>query len=154
MPDDDPAGGGRFPWRDYAAGLRTGVRNNSSAYGYSVLATVGFAALNARIGSPTLGDLFRFVVGASAGFSAVEAAASRGFRNELRGDRSDVVVIGSAINLASIASGLGTVIGVAMVTSGWVAWLVAPCAGTIVYLLVVGLEMAFARRAEATRDQR
>ncbi|MBW3606000.1 MAG: hypothetical protein KY460_14090 [Actinobacteria bacterium] len=153
MPAHERGDGQGFPWRDYAGGLRTGVRNNSSAYGYSVLATVGFAALNARIGSPSLSDLFWFVVGASAGFTAVEAAASRGFRDELRGDRSDVVVIGSAINLASIASGLGTVIGVATVTGGWVAWLVAPCAGTIVYLLVVGLEMAFARRAEAARQE-
>lgn len=63
------------------------------------------------------------------------------------------MVIGSAVNLASIASGLGTVIVVATLTGGWVAWLAAPFAGTIVYLLVVGLEMAFARRAEATRQE-
>lgn len=44
-----------------------------------MLATVGFAALGSQFGSPSLGDLFWFVVRASAGFTAVEAAASRGF---------------------------------------------------------------------------
>lgn len=42
-------------------------------------AIVGCAALGSQFGSPSLGDLFWFVVRASAGFTAVEAAASRGF---------------------------------------------------------------------------
>ena len=67
MPDDDSVDSSWFPWRGYADGLRTGVRNNSSAYGYSVLATVGFAVVSSRVGAPSLGDLFWFVAGASSG---------------------------------------------------------------------------------------
>jgi hypothetical protein len=152
MPEDEQDTRRRFPWPEYVQGLRTGIRNNSTAYGYSILATVAFAALSSRAGSPELLDLFLFVAGGCLGFGLVEVVASRGFRDQLRGDRSDVVVIGSAIDLLSVAAGLAAVVGVTALAGGRVAWLAGPLTATVVYLLVNGLEMAFARRAERARE--
>lgn len=147
-PDDQP----QAWWADYLQGLRTGVRNNGAAYGYSILATVGFATLNSRLGSPETGHLFLFVIGAALAFTLVEGGASRGFRDRMRGDRSDVIVVGSAVNFLSITSGLAIFIGVAALWQSWITWLTAPFAATVVYLLTIGVEMAFARRTERARE--
>jgi hypothetical protein len=139
-------------WSDYAHGLRTGIRNNSIAYGYSILATVGFGALSSLAGSPSIAQMFLYAVGGGLGFALVELVASRGFRKEMKGERSDVVVLGSAINVISISAGLGVVVAIGSLWRWWVAWLLAPLVATVVYLLVVGFEVAFARRAERARE--
>ena len=141
-----------FRWADYAQGVRTGVRNNSTAYGFSVLITASFGALNALVGAPGIPQLFLFVAGAGLGFVLIEAAASHGFKDAIRGDRREVVVIGSAINLISISSALGAAVLVGYLWPWWVAWLAAPLLATVVYLGVNGLEMALARGAERRRE--
>ena len=132
----------------YARGVLEAVRGNSTAYGYSVVITSTFAVLTALHGTPEVGDIFIFLSGAAAGFTLVEAAASGGFRHVERAEPAEVVLLGTAFNIVSMASGLGAATVTGYLVDPWPAWVLAPFAGTSLYLVVVGLEMAIAEAAE------
>lgn len=137
---------------EYARGLRTSIRNNAGPYGYSVMITVSVASLDTLAGPITLRRLVLVVVGASAAFTGLEAAVSNLFRERVRGEPSEVVMLGSALEVASIGAGLAVTAGIGSMARSWVAWLLGPFAATVAYLLVVGIELVLARRAEHQPD--
>ncbi len=104
--------------RLYRRELRTTIRNNAAAYGYSVLATTSFAMLQALTGTPGIGEIFLFVAGASGSFALLEMFASRFFRKQLRGEPTEVVALGSSFNMFSIGVGLAVA---ALVASSYAA---------------------------------
>lgn len=139
-------------WTYLAEGLRGTIRQNATAYAYTVMITVVFANMTTRRGTPETWELFLFVAGATVGFAAVEAAASRGFRDRLRPEPSEVVMIGSAMAVFSVSAGLGVAVLLSLVLGGWVAWLVIPFVATVTYLGISGIEMGLAhRRGERMR---
>lgn len=132
----------------FVRGMRTSIRANSAAYGYSVTITAALAALSSLDGAPGLPDIFLFLAGAGAAFTAVELVATKGFRITEASEPSDVVILGTSFNLFSIAAGVGGAALVAWLLAGWTVWPVGSFAATLVYLFVVGLEMALAERVE------
>lgn len=136
---------------DYLAGLRTSIRGNAAAYAYSVTITATFGALSLEEAPASGGRIFLFALGAAAAFTIVEAAGSNLFRDRSRGEPSEVVVLGSAMGVLSIASSLGAAFVVVALLDGWLSWLLAPAGTTAVYLVASALEMGLARKAEARR---
>ncbi len=128
-------------------GLQASVRNNATAYGFSVMITGTAAILVSQLGSPTVGQIFMLGMGAVAGFVAIDGAATRGFRERTRGEPADVVVVGSAMGFFSVGLGLGAAALTAEALDGDAAWPVGGFVATLAYLLVVGIEMALAERA-------
>ena len=61
----------------YLHGLRASVRNNASAYGFSVTITASFGLLTSALGTPTAPEIFAFAGGAVAAFALVELVVSR-----------------------------------------------------------------------------
>lgn len=137
----------------YLLGLRTSMRNNATAYGYSVAITCTLAAAQANAGPITTPRLFAFLAGAAIGFVAVEAVASNMFQVREREDPAQVVVLGSAFSLFSISAGVAAGLPATWWLGGWTAWLAAGCASTVVYVLVVGIEMSLARKAEGEEQE-
>jgi hypothetical protein len=129
-------------------GMRTSVRNNSAAYGYSVTITATFGALNALSAPQDVVDVLLFVAGAAFAFSVTEVVASKGFKVTDHSEPEEVVLIATSFNVFSMSSAvaLGSLVG--WLLSGWIAWLVGSFAATVSYLFVVGIEMAVAERAE------
>jgi hypothetical protein len=152
--DHSPIGLRGMSWDGLRHGLRTAVRNNASAFAYSVLATATFGMLTIGLGTPSRIEILLFAVGATSAFAVVEASASNFFRDPVRPERSNVVLLGSALSVASVTLALSVVIGVTMLFSGWVAWLLAPMVATVVYLLTAGLEMALARARQDETDEK
>lgn len=140
------------PFTAYMRGIRTSIRYNAGAYGYSVLITATFGALTALDGSPQIPHLFLFVSGAAIAFAVIEAVGSDFFRERVRGDPPQVVVLGSAFALLSLSAGLGAGCLVGWAIDPWPSWILGPFAATVAYLLVLGLELTLAERAE--RKQR
>ncbi len=134
----------------YTNGVRASLRYNASAFGYSVMITATFGALNTLIGSPALPDLFLFVVGATAAFAVVDMIVSDFFRNRLRGEPSEVVALGSAMAILSVSSAVGVGALTGTFLRSWIGWLLGPFGATVVYLAVVGIEMALAEAWQAT----
>ncbi len=125
---------------------QTSVRNNASAYGYSITITVSFGVVSNLAGTPGLGELFLYAAGAITAFTAVEGVATRGFRVRPRGETPEVVALGSAIGYLSVLGGAGTAALSATLLATAVGWFVAAFLATVAYLLAVALEMLAARR--------
>jgi hypothetical protein len=131
----------------YERGLRTSVRTNGGAYGYSVMITASFGVLSATAKSPSVGQIFLFVLGAVLAFLLVEASVSRGFRVRLRGEPSEVVALGSAFAFVSVGGGVGIATLAGELLSPDLAWPLGSLLATAAYLVLVGIELAFAERA-------
>ena len=128
-------------------GLQTSVRNNSTAYGYSLTVTATLGVLAAELDAPTVGQVFLFAAGAVMGVVAVEAAATRGFRERARSEPPQVVVFGSALAILSVGSAVGAGALAAVVLGTGVAWPIGGLLASLLYLLAAGAEMAMAERA-------
>lgn len=133
------------------SGVRTSVRNNVAAYGFSVMITASFGVLSASLGSPLVGDVFLFAAGAVAGVTIVEGAASRGFTVRMRGEPSDVIALGSSFSFASVGLAVGAAALSGELISSWAAWLVGPLVASGIYVVASGIEMALAHAAQAQR---
>lgn len=132
----------------YMEGLRTSVTSNASAYGFSIMLTLSFGALTSQHGTPEVGEIFLFLLGAVTGFVLIEAVASRGFQTRDRGEPANVMVIGSAMAFASVSAGVGAAALVGELLDGGVIWPLGGFSASCVYTLVVGIEMMLAARAE------
>src|SRR4051794_7308627 len=95
-------------------------------------------------GSPEIGQMFLFIVGAGAAFAIVNATITEWFSERLPREPSEVIALGTAISVFSMAAGLGLGTLVSAVAGPWIAWPLAPLAATIGFMLLAGLEMAFA----------
>lgn len=133
-------------------GVRTSLANNVTAYGFSVMITASFGVIAAQVGSPTVGEVFLFIAGAVSGVAAVDAIASKGFRNRMAGDPSDIVALGGAFGFFSVGLGVGAATLVATILSGALAWAIGALVAPVVYVLLAGLEMGIARLLQEDRE--
>jgi hypothetical protein len=128
-------------------GVRTSVRNNGVAYGFSVMITASFGLLQSAAGSANTLDIF-FAGGAVAGFVLLEAIASNLFRVRMRGDPPEVVALGTAFSFFSVGVGLAVAALVGAVVSPGLAWPLGGFGATLAYVTAAGAELALAGRME------
>ncbi|WP_199430534.1 hypothetical protein [Qaidamihabitans albus] len=137
----------------YVRELRLSLRNNSGAYGFSVLITCALAMLNALTGTPNAMQILVFALGAVASFLIVELIATQGFRQSLGGDeQTKVVALGSSFSAVSISAGIGAAALCGLVLPVTLGWFGGSLSASMTYLLLNGLEMKIARRIEEARD--
>ena len=86
-------------------GLRSTVGRESTTFGFSILVTVSFGMLQVTEGSPDVGTIFLFATGAVLSFTLLEAVLSRGFRRPMPQHRSNVLALGTSLNLVSVLDG-------------------------------------------------
>lgn len=135
--------------RGFPSALRTTVRSNSSAFGYSLTVTVAFGLVSAVHGSPSTPQIFVFLVGATAGFVSIEAAASRGFRRPTPPrEQEQVVVMSGAMDMFAVLAGAGAATGAARTPVPTAGWALAGFLATTVFLLVGGVDVLLAREAQ------
>lgn len=138
----------------YLRELRLALRNNSGAYGYSVMITGALAVLSATYRSPQIGQVFLFLLGAVASFAAIEALATRVFTRPINDEEpTKVIALGSSLNFFSIAAGAGTAALAGSVLPSTAGWPVAGFLASLMYLLGAAVEMSAARRIEEFRNQ-
>jgi MFS family permease len=129
----------------YRRGLGTALRHNQVAYAYSAMTTALFGVLQQeKPGPPQIGQMFLYIVGAATAFAVVNAAVTHWFSERLPREPSEVIALGTALSLFSMAAGLGLGTLVSVVAGPWIAWPLAPLAATIGFMLLAGLEMALA----------
>lgn len=138
--------------RVYFSAMRGSVRNNASAFGYSLMITTSFGLVNTFAGSSGLLRIFLFLFGAATAFIAVEAYVSGGFRRRVGSEPSNIVVLTGAMNLLAVAAGASAAAASAQLP-GIASWAVGGFAATLVYLLVDGVDVLLARlTAERTEE--
>lgn len=131
--------------RSLSRGIRIVIRNEATAFSYSVLITATFGITDLLVGTMSVARLFLFILGATGAFAVFEALASRFFRVRLRGERSDVVLLGTAMAPVAVSVSLGAAAGILTVVGGTAGWFAAPATSTSTYLLVAGVQVVLAR---------
>jgi hypothetical protein len=132
---------GRSTQRRYRRGLHASVRNNASAYGFSVTITASFGLLTSALGTPTAPEIFAFAGGAVAAFALVEFALSLGYRRDLEDEPPNVKDVGSSVSVLSVGLAMAGTFAVGRILGGFAAWPVGSFAATAVYLLLFGVEL-------------
>jgi hypothetical protein len=133
----------------YGRGVRTSLRNNAAAYGYSVTITSTFGVLSVELGTPGVGEVFLFLFGAVVAFTVVDAVVSRGFRERLRGEPPEVVALGSAFGFASAGLSVGAAAVLGSILATGAAWPLGSFGATATFLSMAGVEMGLAERLGA-----
>ncbi len=121
------------------------ARNNALAFGYSISATASFAILDRTAHNASVFHIFLFVIGASLGFSGVNALVTRGYRERVEPEPPVVVALATSLAVLSASCSVGVAALIGWVVGGWVAWLVGSLLATLAYLVIAALEMALAR---------
>jgi len=138
-------------------GAGEALRGNATAFGYSVMITASFAAVQYERGQPSYTDLLLYGMGAVVAFTALEALVSRGFRVPLEGGSDQVIALGTALAFVSVALAITTALGVAAALRGGAAWFGAALSASLVFILTESLEFILAewmqeRRGEPTEQ--
>jgi hypothetical protein len=130
------------------AGLQTAVVDNSTAFGFSVMMTASYGALNQVAGSPSLIDIALFAVCAAGAFTVLQAMTTRGFRRRPATVAREVIMLGTALDMVSVVLGLGAAITAGLLLPAAVAWSAGAFAAALVFALSQALELMVAARLE------
>lgn len=95
-------------------------------------------------GSPSLVRLLFYGLVAAAAVGLLEAAVTRGFRDHVGTVPAEVAMLGTALNVASVAAGAGVAMLCGEVLDGFWAWTVAGFAVAATYVLTESLEVLLA----------
>lgn len=136
----------------YANALRETLRTTAAAYGYALSIATTVTILTTVHGKPGSGPLYLFIAGALVAFAALESVLLvLGGRGEDSDAGGQAFPFAGVLNCFSVPAALAASIGVAHAVHGELAWLIAPCVATAIYLLVVALQVeavtAFRRRS-------
>jgi hypothetical protein len=130
----------------YGSGLRTTLRYNATAYGFSVAITSAFGLVSSTHAQAGFAlQVMLFAAGAGSAFFLIEACASRLFQRAARSEAGSVLMIEGAADVLSILAAVGAAVGLAQVP-GTAAWPATAFGTTLVYLLVGGLDVLIARQ--------
>ncbi|MDP9440203.1 MAG: hypothetical protein M3P49_15925 [Actinomycetota bacterium] len=143
---DGDSGEQRGTKRRYRRGLHASVRNNASAYGFSVTITASFGLLTSALGTPGAPEIFAFAGGAVAAFALVEFAVSGGYRQDLEDEPPNAKDIGSSVSVLSVGLAMASAYAVASLLEGPAAWPVGSFVATSAYLFLFGIELGLIER--------
>lgn len=131
--------------------LATAVRGNSPAFGFSIMITISFGALQTLTHSPSLAELLCYGLGAAAAVALLEGAISRGFTRRVGAAPPEVAMLATAQNMLSVAAGLGGAVLMGELTTGFAAW---PAGGFLAAGAYVVAEAAETLVAEIVQRRR
>jgi hypothetical protein len=136
-------------WRRYTRAISTVVGRSAIPYGYTLTIWASGAALESSHQTPTIGDAFLFLVGATAGFGAVGLIAQAQHDRSLEPQRGDLTHTGrTQVVAATLAFGAAALIGKAHTILVWPA---GAFAATVIYLMVTAIALTLAMDAARRR---
>ncbi len=138
----------RRPGPSYRSGLGASTRENAGAFAFSIMITSAFGAVSALEPHPRVWEMFLYAAGAVAGFSVVAAVGARLHDPDAEPERTNVVVLASALGFFSVLVGVGAAALAAWLLPGWLAWPVGAFGASIGFLLANGIEYAVAEHTE------
>jgi hypothetical protein len=132
----------------YRSGLGASTRENAGAFAFSIMITSSFGAVSALGAKPHVWEMFLFAAGAVAGFVLVAGLGRLLDDPEAEAERTSVVLLASVISFLSVLGAVGAAALVAWLLSGGAAWALGGFAAVAAFLLLNGLEYAFAELEE------
>lgn len=137
----------------YGSGVRSTLRHNATAYGFSIMITCSYGLLTVAHPGHAFGvATMLFAGGALLAFVLVDVAASTAFRRMSASETPDVEMVSGVVDVLSVLIAVGIALGLAQ-TPHWVAWPVTSFGATAAYLLIGGVDVLIARRAAGRPQQ-
>ena len=126
--------------------VRTALRNNATAYGYSITITVsyGLVAGKSALASPL--ETLSFGIAAALGFAAFGALAVIIFRSGRVSETGQIATISGIVDFAAVLAAVFVALGLSRIGGFW-AWSITGAGASVTYLLVGGLDILVARAA-------
>lgn len=128
----------------YGRGVRTALRNNATAYGFSISITAGYGLLSGTHSSMSALETIAFAVGAAIAFLVVGGTFLTRFPEGSLPEGGQVTTISGGIDVLSIVATVATAYGLSRVP-GFAAWPLTGAGMVITYLLASGLDVLLAR---------
>ena len=132
------------------AGLGTIVASSAAPYGYTITIWSSGAVLMGSHGKPDVGDVFLFIAGAIAGFTALGVLAPVPPRSHMTIDEPRRRVLAGALDWASVGVAVGVVALIALL-SGPIVWPLGSLAATVMYLAATGLQLGLVAAEDSKR---
>ncbi|MEJ7796861.1 MAG: hypothetical protein WKF48_00315 [Solirubrobacteraceae bacterium] len=136
-----------------ASAISTTMLGNSSAFGFSITITGSFGMLQVLRGTPTALEILLFGVAAAAMIGVVQGVVTRGFRAHPVAVPTDTRLLGTAQDFFSVAAGLGAAFAVGSIVHRGVAWPIAGCLASIVFLAAESAEIVVAELVKRERGR-
>jgi hypothetical protein len=128
----------------YGWGVRTALRDNATAYGFSISITAAYGLAAALRGPGGAAETVLFAFGAAAAFVLVSICFLGRFRKNPMGESDQVLTLSGGVDFLSVAATVAAAYGLAHLPDPW-AWPVTGLGTVITYLLVGGLDVVLAR---------
>ncbi|AXK35644.1 hypothetical protein DVA86_26410 [Streptomyces armeniacus] len=127
----------------YARGVRTALRDNATAYGFSISVTAAYG-LAGTGGAPTAFETVCFALAAALAFFLVSLVFLALFRHQRLSEGEQVLTLSGGIDVLSVVAAVCTAYGCSHLP-GFAVWPVTGLATVVVYLLAGGLDVVLAR---------
>lgn len=131
--------------------LATSVIGNATAFGFSITITATFGVVEHFEGSPSLVELLLYGVAAALAVGLLEVLVTRGFRVRVGRAPSEVMMLGTALDVVSVAAGIGAAMLCADAVGGGFAWPLAAFVATGVFVLAESAETLAAEVVQRRR---
>lgn len=128
----------------YGRGVRTTLRSNATAYGFSISITSAYGLVGSGHGSGSAVQTVVFGVGAAVAFVLIGALFVGAFPRGSLTQTGQVATIGGGADLLAVMAAVAGAFGTSRV-AGFVAWPLTGFGTVIVYMLVGGLDVILAR---------
>lgn len=136
----------------YGSGVRTTLRHNATAYGFSISITAAFGLLTSSHQQAAFPlQTLLFAGGSVAAFLLVEVVASRLFRRQAGSETESVIMISGTVDALSVLTAVGAASALSLLP-GIGAWPLTAFGATLAYLLVGGIDVLIARRLARRRS--
>lgn len=129
----------------------TSVRGNSTAFGFSIMITASFGMVSHVDGAPNSIELLLFGVGAATAVALMEGLLTKGFRAAIELTSQEVRMLGTAMNLLSVAAGVATALAIAELVDGTWTWPLAAFAAALAYVTAESIELLLAEEIQGAR---
>lgn len=128
----------------YGRGVRTALRNNATAYGFSISITAAYGLASGAHGTTTAIATVSFAVGAVIGFLLVGGIFVSFFQRGSLREGGQVLTIGGAVDIFAIAAAVAAAFGLSRVP-GFFGWPLTGLGAVAAYLITGGLDVVLAR---------
>lgn len=127
---------------------------NSTAFGFSIVITISYGALQNLHGAPTLLELLLYGAAAVVALGVMEGIITQGFRVGIEPLPVEVAMLGTAQNVVSVVAAVGAVIGLGELVGGTVVWLLAGAVCATVFVALESAELLLAVVVQRARGDR
>ncbi|NGO67524.1 hypothetical protein [Streptomyces boncukensis] len=128
----------------YGRGVRTALRDNATAYGFSISITAAYGLATGARGTATAEETVGFALGSALAFLLVGLVFLVVFRRAGLAEGEQETTLGGIIDVLSVAVAVTAAYGLSRVP-GFAAWPLTGLGTVTAYLLAGGLDVVLAR---------